>query len=240
MMDSRPPGRGSARRRRLVRIGAIATLLVLLAYGAASVYVYDKLSRIDVVCSGGRADPSAFKVDGVDTTPYLLPRPTDVSFPARDDPGITIAASWYPAPGGLDAPTVIRVHGFEGCRMGPNDLLTTGMLHRNGIAVLSIDLRDHGDSTKEDWRFAGGTDEYRDVEGAWDWLRGQGVPEARIGIVGFSLGAATTMIAFGQEPRIAAIWADSSYGDVGTALRDELSRNGFPTILRPVVRLRAG
>jgi len=94
-----------------------------------------------------------------------------------------------------------------------------------------IDLRDHGDSTKEDGRFAGGTEEYRDVLGAWDWLRGQGVPERRIGIMGFSLGAATTMIAMGQEPRIAAIWADSSYGDIGSAIRDELSRNGFPTIL---------
>ncbi|MCI0345042.1 MAG: prolyl oligopeptidase family serine peptidase, partial [Chloroflexi bacterium] len=71
----------------------------------------------------------------------------------------------------------------------------------------------------------------RDVLGAWDWLRSQGVPERRIGLLGFSLGAATTMIAMGQEPRIAAIWADSAYGDISSAIRDELARNGFPTIL---------
>jgi dipeptidyl aminopeptidase/acylaminoacyl peptidase len=204
---------------------------VVLGYGAASVYVYNRLSLIPEVCSGGRADPTAFKVEHVDTTPYRLPPPTILSFPARVDAGITIAASWFPAPAGLDAPTVILVHGLGGCRMGPTDLLAAGMLHRNGLAVLMIDLRDHGDSTKEDGRFAGGTEEYRDVLGAWDWLRGQGVPEQRIGIMGFSLGAATTMIAMGQEPRIAAIWADSSYGDIGSAIRDELSRNGFPTIL---------
>jgi fermentation-respiration switch protein FrsA (DUF1100 family) len=57
------------------------------------------------------------------------------------------------------------------------------------------------------------------------------VPEARIGLLGFSLGAATTMIAMGREPRIAAIWEDSSFADIGEAIRDELTRNGYPTFL---------
>jgi dipeptidyl aminopeptidase/acylaminoacyl peptidase len=211
-------------------IGAVLVLTALV-YSGASVYVYDHLSRITEVCSGGRADPTSYKVENVDTTPYLLPAATTVRFPARIDAGITIVASWFPAPGGVDSPTVIQVHGLGGCRLGPGDLLAAGMLHRNGIAVLMIDLRDHGDSTMEDHRFAGGTEEYRDVLGAWDWLRAQGVPERRIGLLGFSLGAATTMIAMGQEPRVAAIWADSSFGDIGSAIRDELARNGYPAIL---------
>jgi uncharacterized protein len=230
-METRAPAARPRRRRRWLAIGLVAVVLVLVAYGGASAVVYDRLSQITKVCSGGRADPTSFEVTGVDTKPYLLPAPTDVRFPARSDNGITIAASWYRAATGLDAPTVIHIHGMGGCRMGPTDLLTTGMLHRNGIAVLSIDLRDHGDSTKEDMRFAGGTEEYRDALGAWDWLRSQGVPEARIGLAGWSLGAATSMIAFGQEPRIAAIWADSSFSDIGSAIRDELARNGYPTIL---------
>jgi dipeptidyl aminopeptidase/acylaminoacyl peptidase len=218
------------RRWRLRTLVAAIVVVVLLGYSAASAYVYNQLSEITEVCSGGRADPTSYKVEHVDTTPYLLPPATTVSFPARTDTAITIAASWFPSAAG-QAPTVILVHGLGGCRQGPNDLLAAGMLHRNGIAVLMIDLRDHGDSTKEDMRFAGGTEEYRDVLGAWDWLAGQGVPERQIGLLGFSLGAATTMIAMGQEPRIAAIWADSSYGDIGSAIRDELSRNGFPAIL---------
>lgn len=220
------------RRLRLRYIVAAALVALLVAYGGASVLVYDKLSRVTSVCSGGRADPASYTIPNVDTTPYLLPEPTTTSFPARDDARVTIAASWYPAAVGLDAPTVILSHGFTGCRMGPGDLLAAGMLHRHGIAVLMIDLRNHGDSTMVDMRFAGGVVEYRDVLGAWDWLRSQGVPERRIGLLGFSLGAATTMIAMGQEPRIAAIWADSSYGDIGSALRDELARNGYPTILQ--------
>jgi len=228
-------GRGApARRRNRLRIRYLVVALIailLVGYAAASVMVYDKLSQVTTICSGGRADPAAYTIDGVDTTPYLLPEPTITSFPSRDDPKVTIAASWYPASTGIDAPTVILSHGFTGCRFGPGDLLAAGMLHKHDIAVLMIDLRNHGDSTRVDMRFAGGVVEYRDVLGAWDWLRAQGVPERRIGLLGFSLGAATTMIAMGQEPRIAAIWADSSYGDIGTALRDELTRNGYPTIL---------
>lgn len=223
-----------ARRRIWLRGRSLAIAVIgvlLLGYAAASVMVYDKLSQVTVVCSGGREDPASYTIDNVDTTPYLLPEPAITSFSARDDARVTIAASWFPAPTGLDAPTVVLSHGFTGCRFGPGDLFAAGMLHKHGIAVLMIDLRNHGDSTKVDMRFAGGVVEYRDVLGAWDWLRAQGVPERRIGLLGFSLGAATTMIAMGQEQRIAAIWADSSYGDIGSAIRDELTRNGYPTIL---------
>lgn len=230
-----PVERASPRRRSRLRVRYLVIALIaalLVGYATASVMVYDKLSRVTAVCSGGRADPAAYTIDGVDTTPYLLPEPTITGFPSRNDARVTIAASWYPASGGLDAPTVILSHGFTGCRFGPGDLLAAGMLHKHDIAVLMIDLRNHGDSTMVDMRFAGGVVEYRDVLGAWDWLRAQGVPERRIGLLGFSLGAATTMIAMGQEPRVTAIWADSSYGDVGSALRDELARNGYPTILQ--------
>jgi dipeptidyl aminopeptidase/acylaminoacyl peptidase len=106
------------------------------------------------------------------------------------------------------------------------------MLGRGGFSVLVIDLRDHGDSTLEDGRFAGGTEEYLDVLGAWDWLqRDRGVPAARIGLLGISLGAATTLIAAGEEPRVAAVWEDSSYADIGVAIRAELARNGYPSFL---------
>jgi uncharacterized protein len=229
-VDERPRTRRRTRLRGRYLAAAVVAVL-LLGYGAASVMVYDKLSHVTSVCSGGRADPASYTVPNVDTTPYVLPEPTITSFPSRGDTGVTIAASWFPARTGLDAPTVILSHGFTGCRFGPGDLLAAGMLHKHGIAVLMIDLRNHGDSTKVDMRFAGGVVEYHDVLGAWDWLRAQGVPERRIGLLGFSLGAATTMIAMGQEPRIAAIWADSSYGDIGTAIRDELTRNGYPTML---------
>jgi dipeptidyl aminopeptidase/acylaminoacyl peptidase len=150
--------------------------------------------------------------------------------PSRDA-GITIAGWWLPA-ATADAPAVIVVHGFTACRRDHAVLLPAGMLYRNGFSVLLIDLRDHGASTIEDGRFAGGTDEYRDVLGAWDWLRTErGLPAGKIGLVGISLGAATVLLATGQEPGVAAVWEDSSYADLDSAILAELERSNYPTFL---------
>ena len=47
-----------------------------------------------------------------------------------------------------------------------------------------------------------------------------------------SLGAATALIATGEEPRVAAVWEDSSYADTDDAIQAELTRNGYPTFIR--------
>jgi fermentation-respiration switch protein FrsA (DUF1100 family) len=57
------------------------------------------------------------------------------------------------------------------------------------------------------------------------------VPAERIGLAGISLGAATTLIATGHEPGVAATWVDSSYADLPSIIRDELARSGYPTFL---------
>lgn len=214
----------------------LATLLGLaVVYLGASALVWDRLTRVSGDCPADVMDnsPTRYTAGGdVDEGEYPLPAPEDVRFPSRD-PGITVAG-WYIASREAQAPAVILVHGHTSCRRDGSVLLAAGMLHGSGFSVLLMDLRDHGDSTLEDGRFAGGTDEYRDVLGAWDWLATeQGVPASRIGLVGFSLGAATVTIAGGEEPRVAAVWADSAYADIREAVRAELERNGYPTILAP-------
>jgi fermentation-respiration switch protein FrsA (DUF1100 family) len=203
------------------------------------VVVWDKLTSVPTQCGGRWTEntPQAFEAPDayqLDTTPWLMPVSEDVRIPSRD-PGIEIAGWWVPADAaasGTPAPTVIVVHGFTACRHDHAVLLPAGMLHKAGFSVLLIDLRDHGDSTREDGRFAGGTDEYRDVLGAWDWVQSeQGVEPSSIGLVGVSLGAATVLLATGQEPGVAAVWEDSSYADLPSAIDAELSRNGYPTFL---------
>lgn len=224
------------------RRSLLVTILVavpLLAYGAGSVVVWDKLTSVPAQC-GGRwtlNTPQDFEAPeeyDLDTTPFLMPAPEDVRIPSRD-PGIEIAGWWVPAnpaDSGTPARTVIVVHGFTACRHDHAVLLPAGMLHKAGFSVLLIDLRDHGDSTREDGRFAGGTDEYRDVLGAWDWVQSEkGVDPRSIGLVGVSLGAATVLLAAGQEPGVAAVWEDSSYADLPSAIDAELTRNGYPTFL---------
>jgi dipeptidyl aminopeptidase/acylaminoacyl peptidase len=159
-----------------------------------------------------------------------MPRPEDVRFPSRD-PAITISGWWIPSADPA-APAVVVVHGHTSCKRDDDVLLPAGMLYRSGFSVLLMDLRDHGDSTDEDLRYAGGTEEYRDVLGAWDWLQSaRSIPAQRIGLLGISLGAATALIASGDEARVAATWADSSYADIGVAIRAELARNGYPGFL---------
>jgi fermentation-respiration switch protein FrsA (DUF1100 family) len=57
------------------------------------------------------------------------------------------------------------------------------------------------------------------------------VPADRIGLLGISLGAASVLIATGHEARVAATWEDSSYADLASMIRNELTRSGYPTFL---------
>jgi dipeptidyl aminopeptidase/acylaminoacyl peptidase len=219
------------------RIGIVALILVpvlLVVYAVGSAFVWDKLTKVDGMCHPDWAenDPTHFSIHkpSVDSTPYLMPAPEDVTIPSRDA-GIQISGWWIAAedPG---APAVVVVHGHTACKRDPDVLLPAGMLHRAGFSVLLIDLRDHGDSTDEDGRFAGGTEEFRDVLGAWDWLQAtKSISVERIGLLGVSLGAATVLIASGEEPRVVATWEDSSYADISVAIKAELRRNGYPEFL---------
>ena len=232
------------RTRRIVVAAAAAVFAVsALGYGAASAVVYDKLSKVSGDCPPAweSNDPTGFELlafeggpvkghEDFDTTPYLMPAPETVTIPSRET-AIDVSG-WFVPAGTPNAPTVVIVHGLTACKHDHAVLLPAGMLHRNGFSVLLIDLRDHGDSTLEDGRYAGGTEEYRDVLGAWDWLQTtKGVAANRIGLVGVSLGAATVLIATGHEARVAATWEDSSYAALPSMIRDELAREGYPTFL---------
>ncbi|MBZ0301351.1 MAG: alpha/beta fold hydrolase [Anaerolineae bacterium] len=233
--------------RRIAAALVLPGVLIAAAYGAVGTLVYDQGTFALPHCEQGprpvwaNNQPAAyvtggaFGIQNVDITPYEMPIYETVTFSSRSD-SITLQAWDVPAP--LDvgdaAPAVILVHGLNDCRRAPAILLPAGMLHRAGFHVLLLDLRNHGDSQITTGRMSGGLFEYLDVLGAWDWLvNAQGIPPERIGLFGVSLGAATTLIAAGEEPRIAAVWEDSSYADVQLAIADQLTYRGIPTFLAP-------
>lgn len=232
-------------RRRLLAIITAVLVLATVAYAAAGVLVYERMSGVAADCGGRFAGntPAHFSVDGVDTRPYAIASYDTVSFPSRD-PAMTISA-WY-APAATPASrTVIVVHGLGDCKRHPQVLLAAGMLHRHGFGVLLVDLRNHGDSTVEDGRYWGGVKEHRDVLGAWDWLqREKGLDARTIGLMGFSMGASTVMDAAGVEPRVAAVWEDSGLADPLVAIQEELERKGYPGFVSYsgvlMIRLLAG
>ncbi len=228
-------------RRRLIGIVGVIVLVAAVGYLGAGTVVYNQLTNVTAKCGGRYAEntPLSFTTQGLqqtlDTRPYLMKSYEEVSFPSRGD-AVTLSAWYVPALTSHpeNAPAVIVVHGVNDCKRSPAALLAAGMLNRNGFNVLLVDLRNMGDSQKDDGRYAGGTKEYRDVLGAWDWLiASKGIPAQRIGLFGYSLGAGTVMIATGEEPRIAATWEDSGYADIEVAIQAELKRNHYPAWLEP-------
>ena len=220
---------------------ALTLTIVLLAlaaiYTTVSYFVYDKLSK---VTSGGGANsenlPSAFvmTVDewaSFDVSPFFMPDFEIVHFTSRQQ-GLNLSG-WF-VPADSSAPVIILTHGLNGCKCSPRILTTAGMLHRNGFNVLMYDMREHGESDIEDGRAAIGNEEYQDLLGAWDWLINEKhFDPNRIGVFGESLGAGTALIAFGQEPRLAAAFVDSPYSDLPQIIDEELVRNNYPLFLAP-------
>lgn len=214
---------------------AIGGSVAIVAYLVGCAWLYHRLTRVpgDSWMFRSSNTPAAFDAPPVETGPYLIPRFETVSFQDRSDT-VRIAAWWMPVEGAADAPAVIAVHGYTACRHDERILLAAGMLHRHGLAVLAIDLRNHGDSGRTGGRHTGGIREADDVLGAWDWLiRMGGLSADQIGLFGISLGAASVLIAAGDEPRVAAVWADSSYGDIDEASRAEIERWHMPAFLMP-------
>lgn len=236
--------------RRKWMIGAgILVILAAVVYLGIGAYVYNLVSSVQAHCDARPGEeaytPSAFSAPTseiraqADMSGYEMSTYQEVTFPSREDK-LTIDAWYVPAQGADEAtaPAVILVHGYNDCKNRPFILMPAGMLNHAGFNVLMIDLRDHGASQIEDGRFAGGTEEYRDVLGAWDWLVNEKhIPPEKIGLFGTSLGAATVLIATGEEPRVAAVWEDSSFADIQVAINAELGRYGVPTFFEPAAVL---
>ena len=241
-------------RSRWIGIGlGLVVVLGVAGYAGVSHSGYDQLTATTPRCGDRFPDytPASFGTEGLakpftaggfDTAPYAMPGYQEVSFPSRDarQPRLTIRAWWVPAEQ-ADAPAVVVVHGFRSCRHDPVVLLPAGMLARNGFSVLMMDMRDEGDSDIEDRRSGWGSEEYLDVLGAWDWLQSEhGLQASQIGLLGESLGAATSIIAMGEEPAVAATWADSGFTDVEVVFDERIAGEriagmNLPTWLRPGV-----
>jgi uncharacterized protein len=210
-------------RRMWIVLGIVVVLV--LAYAGASYAVYAAVGTAPGECWPRDAanTPASFVVPD-DVDPALADANTiatfeDVRFRSRDANmhGKDLAGWWIPVGDG-SGPAVVLVHGIQSCRREANVLIPAAMLHRAGFSVLLMDLRDHGDSEGDDGRFAGGSEEYLDVLGGWDFIRTQGVPAKRIGLLGVSFGSLNALIAGGQEPQVPAVWADSAPARTGESI----------------------
>ena len=229
----------AATRRRafLIWIPAIlggAVVLAAIVYLAFGVVFYLRMADVKGSCdrhSVNRPNHIVFTDNWppIDLARYAMPRYETVRFPSRE-PGINIAGWWVQGDPG--APAVILVHGLGGCKNAIDVLVPAGMLWRNGFSVLMIDLRNIGESDFVDGRSTAGNAEYQDVLGAWDWLvTNKGLSPERVGVFGESLGGATSLFAFAAEPRMAALFLESTYADLEQMIAEDIKNQGFPAFL---------
>lgn len=99
-----------------------------------------------------------------------------------------------------------------------SDLLGVGSrLWRAGYRVLLFDFRDQGESEQAIATI--GHFERDDLESALDFVQWH-VQGAEIGLVGYSMGAAVSIMAATHRPEVRAVVADSSFADLRKVLRN--------------------
>lgn len=154
----------------------------------------------------------------------------DVEFVSRD--GNVTLSGWY-IPGEDNRPTLIFVHGIGGVRSANKLVDLASRLVELGFSVLMFDLRCHGTSGGE--FISAGYFEQQDVLGAFDFLVGQGVQPDDIGILGVSMGAATSVLAAAEEPDIRALVIDSPYANASDLIAQEIARKtDIPEWISPI------
>jgi uncharacterized protein len=157
--------------------------------------------------------------DSYFVTPWELRVPFEcVAFPSTD--GIVLRGWWLPRE---SANVIVGCSGRDGAK---DDLIGIGtFLWRSGYSVLLFDCRDRGESAAA--RRSPGHFETRDLAGAVRLARTR-APNARIGIIGFSMGAAVAIETAAKNPDIAAVAADSSYAALGDLIAARFRRWHLP------------
>lgn len=139
----------------------------------------------------------------------------EVAFDSVDD-SVRLSGWFFAAEDARPAPSVIMCHGIW---TGRRECLPLALRFRDaGYNVLCFDFRAHGLSSG---RYTSvGHLETNDVLGAVAYLKTRPeVDPARIGVIGFSMGAAATIQAAARTDAIAAVVADSAYASFLDAAR---------------------
>ncbi|USG66820.1 alpha/beta fold hydrolase [Brevibacillus ruminantium] len=153
-----------------------------------------------------------------------------ISFPSRES-GITIRG-WYLSAKANGFPdrkrTLIFSHGYGQNRLEPHlpALSLAARLVSCGYNILMFDFRNSGESSPALTTI--GLREQDDLLGAIDYVE-KNRPSERIGLIGFSMGAATSLLVGGRDQRVEAIAADSPFYSLQEYLEENLPQwTGLP------------
>ncbi len=168
----------------------------------------------------------------LDTQPgeYGIEAYEEVSFTSRDDR--VQLSGWYMTAEAnhvkANGKTIIFAHGYSQNRQEPHlpALALAARLVRAGFDVLMFDFRNAGQSGGRVTSV--GYYEQRDVLGAVDFIATRR-PGGYIGLVGFSMGASTALLAAADDDRVQAVVADSPFSSLRRYLGENMPRwTGLP------------
>ena len=215
---------GSLLNRPKVKWGLLAALILLIvAYLTIAFFIAQGLTGAERNPQEGH--PTEFGLEW-----------EDVTFHGRDQ-DVQLSGWYIPGRGqGVeDSPHVIFVHGLSSVRSGGEGeaLGLASRLVEEGYNLLLFDLRGHGSSEGD--QISGGYFERWDVLGAYDYLvEEREAAEGKVGLMGYSMGGVTSILAAVEEPGIAAIVADSPFAAATDLIVQEASRKTpFPSWLIP-------
>lgn len=237
-------------RKKLFLFLAAIFFVGFVAYASAGYFVANSILKLDHSC-GWHEDslPNTWstKIDAHEysnlsrsrlrenfpSTEYHLEKWQNIYFPSREE-GVQLNGwlfNYYE-----DRPIVIVIHGiFPNGKCKPESNLIASLLIKQGINALTIDLRNYGQSDYTSDYEDLGLRSYKDVLGAYDFLKKIGYKSNQIGLHGISLGAVPAIFAANAEPNIKAIWADSSLAEFKMVLKDEIARYGLSIEFGPAV-----
>lgn len=139
----------------------------------------------------------------------------EVRFTASD--GVRLHGWFLPRPG--NRRVVVVMHGYRGNKT--HVLGISSYLWRTGFNVLLFDFRGRGASDRAP--ISMGLWEVEDLAAALDWI-GARVPDAAVGLLGFSMGAVVALLG-GHDPRVRAIVSDSAFASQREVLEHASERN---------------
>ncbi len=124
--------------------------------------------------------------------------------------------------------TVLVVHGYTSSRWDETYMKPAiAMLARNGFNVAAFDFRAHGASGGELTTL--GLREVEDYKAIISWLKNAKPGRAsRIGVIGYSMGGAVSIMLAAVDSRVDAVVADSPYMDIVESGRRWIRRMGEP------------
>ncbi len=177
--------------------------------------------------------------ESIDTTPEAVGLLYEnVEFPSQPD-NLTLSGWWVGAQkeGKIheSSKTILFVHGYGSSRLikQANALSLADTLVHAGYNVMMFDLRNSGNSAGNQTTV--GTKERQDVLSAIRFAR-EIKKSSSIGLIGWSMGAATVLVAGTANPDVRLIIADSPFADLRAYLSTNLPYwSGLPDV--PFTRL---